>query len=103
VLELASVTDGHPHRFRDTFSVSLLQNGAELRTVQLLLGHTSVRTTEKHYAPYVASMQRILDEAVSTLHFDSAPAVGETPVNPDHHALRDPDGKVLPLARSKRG
>lgn len=69
VLKLADVRDGHPHRFRDTFSVTLLQNGADLRTVQLLLGHTSIRTTEKHYAPFVAGMQRILDEAVSTLHF----------------------------------
>jgi len=69
VLKLAKVENGHPHRFRDTFSVTLLQNGADLRTVQLLLGHTSIRTTEKHYAPFVVGMQRILDEAVSTLHF----------------------------------
>jgi site-specific recombinase XerD len=32
----------HPHRFRDTFSVELLKTGASLRTVQLLLGHTSI-------------------------------------------------------------
>lgn len=71
LLKLAKVKDGHPHRFRDTFSVNLLQNGADLHTVQLLLGHTSIKTTEKHYAPFVAGMQRILDEAVSTLHFGS--------------------------------
>jgi site-specific recombinase XerD len=63
--------EGHPHRFRDTFSVGLLEAGAELRTVQLLLGHTSIRTTEKHYAPFVASMQAALDSAVSKLHFES--------------------------------
>lgn len=39
------------NRFRDTFSVSLLEKGEGLRTVQLLLGHTSIKTTEKHYAP----------------------------------------------------
>lgn len=68
LMRLAQVKDGHPHRFRDTFSVTLLQNGADLRTVQLLLGHTSIKTTEK-YSPFVLGMQRILDEAVSTLRF----------------------------------
>lgn len=60
---------GHPHRFRDTFSVSLLEKGEDLRTVQLLLGHTSIKTTEKHYAPFVRSFQRILDAATAKLDF----------------------------------
>jgi len=68
VLAIAGV-DGHPHRFRDTFSVSLLDAGEDLRTVQLLLGHASIRTTEKHYAPYVKSFQRILDAATAKLDF----------------------------------
>lgn len=68
VLALANVK-GHPHRFRDTFSVALLEKGEDLRTVQLLLGHTSIRTTEKHYAPFVRSFQRILDAATSKLDF----------------------------------
>jgi integrase/recombinase XerD len=60
VLAVASI-EGHPHRFRDTFSVSLLSKGEDLHTVQLLLGHTSIKTTEKHYAPYVESFQRVLE------------------------------------------
>lgn len=60
---------GHPHRFRDTFSVSLLEKGENLHTVQLLLGHTSIKTTEKHYAPFVESFQRVLDAATSKLGF----------------------------------
>lgn len=60
----------HPHRFRDTFAVELLTNGADIRTVQQLLGHTSVRTTEKHYAHFVAAHQRLLDDAASTLDFE---------------------------------
>jgi integrase/recombinase XerD len=69
VLAVASVTGGHPHRFRDTFSVELLSKGEDLRTVQLLLGHTSIKTTEKHYAPFVQSFQRILDAATAKLDF----------------------------------
>ncbi|MGA9623968.1 MAG: tyrosine-type recombinase/integrase [Bryobacteraceae bacterium] len=68
VLVVAKVK-GHPHRFRDTFSVSLLEKGENLHTVQLLLGHTSIKTTEKHYAPFVESFQRVLDAATSKLDF----------------------------------
>ncbi len=68
VLAVAGVK-GHPHRFRDTFSVALLEKGEDLRTVQLLLGHTSIKTTEKHYAPFVQSFQRILDAATAKLDF----------------------------------
>lgn len=68
VLKAAGVI-GHPHRFRDTFAVRLLLEDVPIRTVQLLLGHSSVRTTEKHYAPFVQSQQRLLDEAVAKLDF----------------------------------
>jgi integrase len=59
----------HPHRFRDTFAVELLTEGADIRTVQLLLGHSSVQTTERHYAHFVASHQRLLDDATARLDF----------------------------------
>jgi site-specific recombinase XerD len=75
VLNLAGVK-GHPHRFRDTFAVRLLEQGTPIRTVQLLLGHTSVQTTEKHYAPFVTSQQRLLDAATDRLDFESPAALG---------------------------
>ena len=58
-----------PHRFRDTFAVELLANGEDIRTVQLLLGHESIRTTEKHYSPFVRKFQQRLDEATAKLKF----------------------------------
>jgi integrase/recombinase XerD len=79
VLALADVK-GHPHRFRDTFSVSLLENGEDLRTVQLLLGHTSIKTTEKHYAPFVKSFQRILDAPTAKLNFGTKSGTEETTI-----------------------
>jgi len=56
---------GHAHRFRDTFAVGLLSAGVTLEDVSVLLGHSSIRITEKHYAPWVKSRQNSLEAAVS--------------------------------------
>ena len=53
----AKVTNGHAHRFRDTFAVELLVNGTSIENVQAFLGHASVRVTERHYAPWVRARQ----------------------------------------------
>jgi integrase/recombinase XerD len=53
------------HRLRDTFAVDLLQKGVPLEEVSKLLGHKSVKTTEKHYAKWVKSRQDRLDSLVA--------------------------------------
>jgi predicted ABC-type ATPase len=63
VFELAKVKDAHSHRFRDTFPVSLLENGVSLENLSVLLGHSSVRITERHYKPWVKTLQRKLEFA----------------------------------------
>jgi integrase len=57
---LSRVPEVHAHRFRDTFAVRLLEQGKPLEIVQMLLGHSSIKTTEKHYAPWVRSRQELL-------------------------------------------
>jgi integrase/recombinase XerD len=55
---------GHLHRFRDTFAVSLLLSGVELFHVSILLGHASIKITERHYAPWVKARQKQLEDDV---------------------------------------
>jgi len=55
---------GHPHMFRDTFAVELLLAGVPMDQVSLLPGHTSIKTTERHYAPFVKARQLQLQESV---------------------------------------
>ena len=64
----AGIKGGHSHRFRDTFAVGLLENGLSIEHLAMLLGHTSIRVTEKHYAPWVRSRQDLLERAVSHIH-----------------------------------
>lgn len=64
LFRLAGVPDAHAHRFRDTFSVELLLAGVPIERVSILLGHQSVRITEKHYAPWVRARQEQLEADV---------------------------------------
>jgi integrase/recombinase XerD len=59
-----NVPNSHPHRFRDTFAVSLLLKGVPLDSVSKLLGHSSIKITERHYAPWVKARQDQLEAEV---------------------------------------
>ena len=47
--------------FRDIFAVELLLAGVPLDQVSLLLGHASIKVTERHYAPFVKALQEQLE------------------------------------------
>lgn len=64
LFEKAKVSDGHAHRFRDTFATELLLVGVPLERVSILLGHSSIRITERHYSPWVRSRQEQLERDV---------------------------------------
>jgi len=59
--DYAKIPSGHAHRFRDTFAVELLLAGVPIERVSVLLGHQSVRITERHYAPWVRARQEQLE------------------------------------------
>jgi integrase len=52
--------------FRDTFAVEMLLAGVPIDQVSILLGHASVRVTEKHYSPWVRARQDQLEKSVQS-------------------------------------
>lgn len=60
----AGMPGGHSHQLRDTFAVGLLLQRVPLESVARALGHTSIKTTERYYAPWIKARQDLLDETL---------------------------------------
>ena len=54
-LRRLGIKDGRFHDLRRTFGLNLIKQGVSIYEVSKLLGHSSVRTTEKHYAPLLVT------------------------------------------------
>jgi integrase/recombinase XerD len=63
VADRAQIKGAHPHNFRATFLIRLLQSGCDIANVQALAGHKSIETTQR----YLGVSTQLRREAVNRL------------------------------------
>jgi integrase/recombinase XerD len=67
IFNAAGIPDSHPHCLRDTFAVECLLGGIDIKDVSVMLGHSSVAITEKHYLPWVRARQVRLEDSMQKM------------------------------------
>jgi site-specific recombinase XerD len=64
IAKRAGVADAELHSFRRTYATTLLRKGVDIRTVQMLLGHSDIESTMRYLTPATGDEVRSKIDAI---------------------------------------